>query len=151
MIVRQADERDASKIFEIVNYSLDDYFSPEVVNFFLTQWPDGQFIAEDVFGNPVGAICGSLLEGGVAAISLFAVMPGHQDHGVGTRLLESFRRRCLMDGISTIQLEVREENVHAMMFYEKRGFRKTEFLPCFYSNGGNGYRMVCSANGQVIS
>ena len=142
MIVRQADERDTMKVYQVMNTALDDYFAPEVVNFFQMQWPGGQFIAEDLLGNAVGAICGSRLDGGRAAISLFAVIPGYQNRGVGTQLLESFRRRCMMEGYPLIQLEVRTTNTSAIRFYEKHGFVKTEHLRGFYNDGGDGYRMV---------
>ena len=141
-MIRQADERDAMKVFEIMNKGLDDYFAPEVINFFQMQWPGGQFIAEDLFGNAVGAICGSRLDGGRAAISLFAVIPGYQGKGIGTQLLDAFRRRCMMEGYGTIQLEVRTQNTRAISFYETHGFYKTELLHGFYSDGGDGYRMV---------
>ena len=91
-MIRQAGEWDAEKVFSIINGNLDDYFSPDVINFFRMQWPTGQFIAEDFLGNPVGAICGSRLDGGRASISLFAVSAGQRGRGIGTQLLEAFRR-----------------------------------------------------------
>ena len=36
-----------------MNGNLDDYFSPDVINFFRMQWPTGQFIAEED-GNDSG-------------------------------------------------------------------------------------------------
>ena len=147
VMVRQAGQRDVEKVFAIINGNLDDYFSPDVINFFRMQWPTGQFIAEDFLGNPVGAICGSRLDGGRASISLFAVSGNHRGKGIGTQLLEAFRRRCLMEGMSTIQLEVRVTNTNAIRFYEKNGFVKTEYLQSFYNNGGDGYRMVSGTPG----
>lgn len=146
-IIRQAGEWDTEKVFSIMNGNLDDYFSPDVINFFRMQWPTGQFIAEDFHGNPVGAICGSRLDGGRASISLFAVSGNHRGKGIGTQLLEAFRRRCLMEGMSTIQLEVRVTNTNAIRFYEKNGFVKTEYLQSFYNDGGDGYRMVSGTPG----
>lgn len=146
-MIRQSGPNDIEKVFSIVNGNLDDYFSPDVINFFMMQWPGGQFIAEDVFGNPLGAICGSRLDGGRAAISLFAVSSTHRRTGIGTQLLESFRRRCMMDGYSTIQLEVRTTNLSAIRFYEKHGFVKTENLPHFYNDGGDGFRMISRVYG----
>lgn len=141
-MIRQTGERDTEKVFSIMNSNLDDYFSPDVINFFRMQWPTGQFIAEDLFGNPLGAICGSRLDGGRASISLFAVSAHHRGTGIGSQLLESFRRRCLMEGMSTIQLEVRTTNANAIRFYGRHGFVKTEYLQSFYNDGGDGFRMV---------
>ena len=150
-MIRQAGEWDAEKVFSIINGNLDDYFSPDVINFFRMQWPTGQFIAEDFLGNPVGAICGSRLDGGRASISLFAVSAGQRGRGIGTQLLEAFRRRCLMEGMSTIQLEVRTTNTNAIRFYERHGFVRTEHLPHFYNDGGDGYRMVSGTPGISLT
>ncbi len=140
--IRQTGERDVEKVFYLMNSNLDDYFAPDVINFFMIQWPGGQLIAEDLFGNAVGAICGSRLDGGRASISLFAVDSAHRGSGIGSELLGAFRRRCMMDGLGTIQLEVRTTNESAIRFYERHGFVKTEYLRSFYNDGGDGYRMV---------
>ena len=146
-IIRQTGERDLEGVFVLVNSNLDDFFPPSVITFFYEQWPQGQFVATDVFGNILGAICGSRLEGGRASVSLFAVDEGSRGIGIGGQLLDAFRRRCLMDGFGTIQLEVRTSNALAKGFYEKRGFRVSEFLPGFYNDGGDGYRMVAFVTG----
>ena len=44
VMIRQAGERDVEKVFTIINGNLDDYFSLDVINFFMMQWPGGQFI-----------------------------------------------------------------------------------------------------------
>lgn len=147
MIIRQAGEKDFEKVCSIINGNLDDYFSPDVIAFFMSQWPHGQFIAEDVFGNALGVICGSRLDGGRASISLFAVESSFRGKGVGGMLLDAFRRRCFMDGYGTIQLEVRTANSNAIAFYKKRGFVCSEFLPHFYGDGGDAYRMVAFSSG----
>ena len=54
-----------------------------------------------------------------------------------------------MEGIRTIQLEVRAENSEAMGFYNKRGFVLSERLPHYYNDGGDGYRMVSATYGSV--
>ena len=147
MMVRQAGEEDLGRIYSVMNGNLDEYFSPEVINFFMAQWPRRQFIAEDVFGNAAGAICGSRLDGGRASISLFAVDASFRRKGVGGMLLDSFRRRCFMDGFGLIQLEVRTTNADAISFYRRRGFSVSENLPHFYSDGGDAYRMSAFASG----
>ncbi len=138
---------DVERVYNLVNSNLDAYFAPDVVNFFLMQWPGGQFIAEDFLGNPVGVICGSRLDGGRASIALFAVDARHRGTGVGTQLLQHFRRRCLMEGLTRIQLEVRTTNIRAISFYERNGFVRTEYLRGFYDGVGDAYRMLLSING----
>lgn len=150
--MRRAGEGDLDGIFQVINMNLDDYFSPDVINFFYTQWPGGQLVAVDPFGRVVGALCGARLASGAANISLLAVDSAVRNTGVGTQLLDSFRRICMMEGLGTIQLEVRDTNVAAMRFYERHGFVVTEHVQGLYSDGGSGYRMVSRAmEARVIS
>lgn len=133
---------DIEDVFAVLNLNLDDYFAPEVVEFFLAQWPEGQFVAEKVTGGIAGALCGARLGGGRASISLLAVDAASRSRGAGRMLLEALRRECMMEGIGTIQLEVRTTNLNAIEFYARHGFAISETLPRYYNDGGDGYRMV---------
>lgn len=141
-LIRRMAETDLQQVFAVLNLNLDDYFAPEVVGFFLAQWPEGQFVATSVTGQVIGALCGGRLGGGRASVSLLAVDAPYRGSGAGSALLEALRRQCVMEGIQRIQLEVRTTNTSAMGFYSRRGFRVTESLPSFYNDGGDGYRMV---------
>lgn len=134
---------DLQQAFAVLNLNLDDYFAPEVIEFFLAQWPEGQFVATSVTGEVVGVLCGSRLSGGRASVALLAVDSRWRGEGVGTSLLDQVRRACMFSGIRTLQLEVRTTNASAIGFYTRRGFHIVETLPGFYNDGGSGYRMVC--------
>lgn len=144
--VRHTEQRDVMEVADLMNRNLDDYFAPEVVDFFLMQWPTGQFVATDPFGNILGALCGARLSGGRVSIHLFAVEANHRGQKIGSQLYNEFWFQCRMEGISLIQLEVRTTNVRAMEFYKRRGFVVTEELKGFYNDGGDGYRMVANVN-----
>ncbi len=147
-MIRQATASDAPKVYALINANLDDYFSEDVIAFFLAQWPQGQFVSVDLFGRVDGALCGSALDGGRASVSLLAVDSASRGRGVGTALLDSLRRRCFMEGRTVIQLEVRTTNSDAIEFYLSRGFSVSEELPRFYNDGGDAYRMVCRLSGR---
>lgn len=150
--IRRAGERDMESIYQVINLNLDGYFSPDVINFFHSQWPNGQIVAEDPFGRIIGALCGTRIEGGIASISLLAVDSVSRGAGIGTQLLDSFRRICMMEGLGTIVLEVRDTNIRAIKFYERNGFVITEHVKGLYSDGGDGYRMASRApEARVIS
>ena len=140
---RRMVEADLQQAFTVLNLNLDDYFAPEVVGFFLSQWPEGQFVATDISGRVVGVLCGARLSGDRASVSLLAVDGAYRGQGAGSALLDLLRRACFMSGIATVQLEVRTSNAGAIRFYTRRGFRIAEELPAFYNDGGDGYRMVC--------
>ncbi len=122
-----------------------------MIAFFLAQWPEGQFVAESVTDGIVGVLCGAKLDGDRASISLLAVDSRSRGVGVGTSLLTALRQACVMEGISTIQLEVRTTNKSAIEFYIHHGFSVSESLPGFYNDGGDGYRMMLSVLGSEIS
>ena len=141
IIVRNMRAEDTVAVFDLFNRSLDGSFSLDVVEYFLTFWPDGQFIAVDLFGNVVGALCGTKLANGFASIALFAVDRGFRKQGVGTRLLDAFKTKCYMQGFSAIQLELRVTNSEAYRFYVKNGFEITEKVFDLYGENQHGYRM----------
>lgn len=149
-MIRQTVPADAGIVQALVNNNLDDFFHQDIIGFFLAQWPTGQFIATDFIGRPLGVLVGSRLSGGRASISLLAVNQEVRSMGVGSQLLAYFRRRCMMEGYRTMQLEVRVTNTRAIAFYERHGFMISENLTDFYSNGGSAYRMVCNVMDDAI-
>ena len=60
-----------------------------------------------------------------------------------TMVLNRFKQAALMEGFSSIQLEVKERNTRAMDFYKRNGFVPVEYLESFYNDGSSGVRMVC--------
>jgi len=147
IIVRNMKSEDAVPVFALMNSNLDGSFSLDVIEYFLAFWPAGQFVAVDLFGNIVGAICGTLLENGRASIALFAVDQGIRGQGVGSRLFDSFKTKCLMQGRTEIQLELRVSNSVAYKFYTKRGFVITEKVFDLYGPEEHGYRMLAKLDG----
>lgn len=120
---------------------MDEYFEPSIFDYFYSQWPTGQFVACDYVGKPVGFICATRLRDNRARIMLFAVQPEYRNKGIGKQLLDSFRMRAMMEGMSAITLEVRTTNVPARKFYRKNGFTETMLLKNYYRDGGEGVRM----------
>jgi len=147
-MIRQATPRDLMGVYAVVNSSLDDYFAETTIEFFMAQWPEGQFVSADLFGRIDGALCGAILDRGRVTVSLLAVDSGSRGRGVGTALMDGLKRRCFMEGRTTIQLEVRTTNANAIRFYRRNGFEISETLPSFYNDGGSAYRMVCRLSGR---
>ena len=145
-IYRNMQASDSIAIYALMNSNLDGTFSLDVIEYFYLCWPEGQLVAEDMFGNIVGALCGTKVDRNRASLSLFAVDARYRGQGIGGKLLESFRTRCYMEGYSEMQLEIRTTNSSAYEFYTNRGFVKTADLPDIYGPGQNGYRMVAKLN-----
>ena len=140
---------DAEAVHSLIGMSLDEYFSPEIPLYFLNQWSRGSFVAADFAGNVIGYIAGAVLSGMRASVSLFCVSPNARGRGIGSSLLAHLVNAARMEGIRTIQLEVKTVNTNAIRFYERRGFIRTEDLPAFYKDGSDGIRMVSSSCGAM--
>ncbi len=138
---------DLIDVYALMNTNLDGSFALETIEYFVTIWPEGQFVAEDIFGNVVGALTGTQKSNGRASIALFAVDKKYRGQGIGTKLFDSFRLKCFMQGYREIELELRTTNSSAFRFYQNKGFAVTENLPSLYGPGEDGYRMVASING----
>ena len=146
-MIRQATQSDLMGVYRVINSNLDDYFAESTLEFFMAQWPGGQFVSADLFGRIDGALCGAILDPGRVTVSLLAVDGSSRGKGIGTALLDFLKRRCFMEGRTTIQLEVRTTNTTAIRFYRRNGFEINETLTGFYNDGGSAYRMVCRLSG----
>lgn len=136
---------DADGAYMVVCASLDEYYERSVIDFFMFQWPEGQFVAVDMFGNVAGYLAGSRLQNGRASVALFCVSPEFRGRGVGSSLLSRFMTSARFSGCREIQLEVRVENTDAIRFYRKRGFVPTDNLISFYNDGGAAVRLIASS------
>jgi ribosomal-protein-alanine N-acetyltransferase len=62
----------------------------------------------------------------------FAVLRSHRRLGVGTQMMEKLIAKLTPDRRGRIQLEVRETNLPAQIFFRSLGFRATSVLKDFY-------------------
>ncbi|MCQ2070723.1 MAG: GNAT family N-acetyltransferase [archaeon] len=140
-VMRPGDENGA---YSVMYHSLDQYFTQDVIGYFMMQWPAGQIVALDFTGRVIGYLAGARLQNRKASIHLFCVDSQYRGRGIGSSMLQRFRQAAIMEGLGTIQLEVRDTNVSAISFYRRHGFVTTENLPGFYNDGGDGIRMELS-------
>lgn len=61
-------------------------------------------------------------------VSHIAVMPAHQGHGLGTRLLSHAEQTARDEGFGKVSLTVEVENTRAAALYLRRGFEVIETL-----------------------
>ncbi|AIC93312.1 GNAT family N-acetyltransferase [Shouchella lehensis] len=77
------------------------------------------FVALDETGNIIGLLTFAYHNGQMELISLDSVKEGV---GVGTSLLETFENDAKEKNIKAIHLVTTNDNVHALAFYQKRGY-----------------------------
>lgn len=76
---------------------------------------------EDVLG--FAAMYANNKENKIAYISLIAVSTQAQNRHVGKQLLETCELLALQKGMNAVELEVSKENIGAIQFYKKNGYR----------------------------
>ncbi|WEK06266.1 MAG: GNAT family N-acetyltransferase [Candidatus Devosia phytovorans] len=64
-----------------------------------------------------------------AYIPYLFVMPELQGHGIGSRLLRRMESMLELEGAERVQLETPADNVRAVRFYEKQGYRILALRP----------------------
>ncbi len=139
--IRRMEARDSEAMFAIARTALDEQFLPDVFLTLSQSWAEGQFVACDFSGHPIGFVCSARIDGGGVRIMLFAVAPGYQGLGIGTRLVEKTILQARLEMRRFITLEVRKENLRARRFYSRFGFSATDYLPAYYNDGGDAVRM----------
>lgn len=75
-------------------------------------------------------------------LSLLAVRPGYQKHGIGRALLEWLEASARTAGIFVVNLELRATNDGARLFYEKLGYREAGRRNAYYGGREDALRMT---------
>ncbi|MDE7279419.1 MAG: ribosomal protein S18-alanine N-acetyltransferase [Oscillospiraceae bacterium] len=129
IIVKKAEYSDVPQIAEIE------------MNCIPQPWSEAAFAEalEDEKAVTLAAFCGGILCGFITGVYLLdmadiyscAVSAEYRKKGVGKRLLEEFFS-ALPDGVNSVGLEVRENNIPAIKLYEKTGFERVGLRKDFY-------------------
>lgn len=77
------------------------------------------FIAE-VDGEPVGLLTYHVREGACEIVTIDSTRPGQ---GIGTALVDAAKREARRQGCRRLWLVTTNDNLSALRFYQKRGFR----------------------------
>jgi ribosomal protein S18 acetylase RimI-like enzyme len=91
-------------------------------------------------GGVRGAIM-MLFEGPVCRILSVAVAPTERRRGLGTRLMAAAEQLCRDRGYASIRLEVSTQNLPAIEFYRRLGYRTDGVLYGYYTWGEDAYSM----------
>lgn len=140
MQIRGMRKEDIDSVYDIAITSFDEYFDPSLFSYLLMEWTLGQLVACDVTGRPIGFLMSKKVDS-KAHVMFIAVLPAYRKNGVGKELLSRFKAIAFMSGLTSMYLEVRQENLDAIRFYRKNGFTVTGMLREYYHDGGNGLLM----------
>ncbi len=137
MAVRKFRYEDLEEVLEISSSSLQEKYT---LDFFLYLWqlsPEGFLVAEKN-GKVVGFILALQPCKDELRILMLAVDKNFRRHGIGSALLKELLLRF---PVRRVYLEVRTDNVEAIKFYEKHGFRIKEKIANFYTDGSPAFLM----------
>lgn len=117
--------------------SFPDYPYDKKVFLALYYYQPELFIVAECDSKIVGYACGFISKNGCGHLASIAVDKQHRKRGIGSMLLVSFEEKVSSLGLRCIELEVSEDNVEAIRFYEKRGYKFLKVLPNYYPDGKN--------------
>jgi ribosomal protein S18 acetylase RimI-like enzyme len=86
---------------------------------------DVTFVAREQ-GQPAGYVALRRNEGGAVVIEQLFVVPGHEQRGVGRRLLAHAEGYAIAERAQSLQIVVEEGNQRARSFYRRSGFVPVE-------------------------
>lgn len=83
-----------------------------------------------------------------AHLNLLGVDANWRSHGIGGRLLNWLERCAMIGGLESCQLELREPNHKARVFYSRHGYSEIERVPGYYQKRENAIRMAKNIRGS---
>ena len=136
--IREFRDEDIYEVLNIANESLTETYIPELFLDIHSLWPQGFLVAE---GKGILGFIAGIKQLREARILMLAVKREHRGKGIGTALMKRFMNLCRAEGLMSIRLEVRTQNIKAIEFYKKFGFTIISYVPKYYTNGDDAYIM----------
>lgn len=107
---------------ELMGYADDHWYSKNDLKKWLADPRDDLFLVAKIEGKLAG-MCLVHHMRDWAFLSTLYVNPPHRGRKIGTKLLDEAHRQLRKNGISTIELMVKEDNLAAQKLYKKSKFR----------------------------
>jgi ribosomal-protein-alanine N-acetyltransferase len=127
-------------VIKLASITLPERYNPSIFNYFFETFPKGFIVAENDH-KIIGFIIGVKINQGLAKILMLSVSELFRNQKIGTSLFKKFLEEISTEDIKNIQLEVRSDNINAIKFYEKNGFKIIKKIQKFYQNGNDAFTM----------
>lgn len=148
--IRLAGRNDLASLVRLEETAFNtDRFTKDQIEYLLVRSRATTFILEDKNGV-IGSACVLWRKShSVARLYNLAIDPAYQGRGLGAKLLkeceiEAVRREC-----PRITLEVRQDNVNGIKFYEKQGYGIVAYMSDYYHDGTTGIKMAKIINRKI--
>jgi ribosomal-protein-alanine N-acetyltransferase len=139
--IRTLQSKDLDRVIQISHESLTERYDKRTFVELLLLSPELSFVEENIIGKVIGFIIAVKSDVDRGRILVLAVDKSNRQKGVGSRLLDKCMETMKQKGAKKVGLEVMVSNEEAIRFYLKKGFKTKNLLPCFYSDGSDGYLM----------
>lgn len=123
---------DVQEILKLDNsYNCDKYSEKQILDFFNINYY--RVIVAKESDKIIGYICFSIIFEECNLIKI-VVDKDYRKMGIGKNLVNEMINTCKENNVSKIYLEVREDNISAISFYEKLGFEFENLRPNYYGD-----------------
>lgn len=132
-VIRPVESSDAAGVYAVERACFQDPYPSVLLDDLMQEQHDRFFVATEgrqIVGYAVGASRGR--DGRIVSV---AVDLRHRRKGIGTALLTSVIQQLMKEGVQEVHLEVRKENMVAILFYERMGFRRFSEIKHYYPDG----------------
>jgi len=127
-------------VIKIASNTLTENYNPSLFNYFHETFPHGFIVAEKNH-KIIGFIIGIPTNMDNARILMLSILETQRRQKIGSQLLKQFIKVAYENNIKNIELEVRTDNIQAIKFYEKHGFKITDKISNFYQNQEDAFTM----------
>ena len=141
--IRKFKPTDTFKVIKLASITLTEQYNPTLFSYFYETYPEGFLVAEKNH-KIVGFIIGIKLKTEKSKILMLSVEPDYRRQRIGGKLLKEFIKTTIKQNIGLVQLDVQTNNMQAIKFYEKNGFKIIDEMKDFYQNGESAYTMQLS-------
>lgn len=133
--------QDIESVISMVETTFSELFAHDMYAAIQQSWPAGQLVSVEA-GRVAGLLLAIKRTEFSARILVMAVNAQARGRGVGSEMLRTFLRQCMLEGVTEVVLEVRASNSRAQAFYGRFGFHTRSVLPRYYRDGEDGYVMA---------
>lgn len=141
MYLRKFQNSDAPAVYDLVCSTLEEEYDPNVFLVLPKAWPEGCIVAETEAGI-AGFLLGSVVSPGQIQLLMLAVNPDMRHRGVGSEMMVKFLSACRSLNCLNIELEVRKDNINAIRFYQRFGFKLKGLKEEYYHDGEDAFVMT---------
>lgn len=138
--IREMSEKDLEKVHGLILRTVREVYNPELIRTAHMAWASGALVADSSYGI-IGAMV-AVKDSTGGRILILAVDERFRRRGIASALIKRFLSTCIMEGVWNISLEVSITNIKAIKLYQKFGFKITDVLEGYYSQGDDAYVMT---------